>query len=122
MASTYTDAHRNACAAAIAALGNRVGLYTSAGARVGTVFADTTWGAAAKVTEDGFDWGKVNGSQVTITVPAGTVADGTQITRYGIHNGTTLLRSEDLPVGLTINDGDVAFSVDVTPSFRYRGI
>lgn len=121
MASTYTDAHRNACANAIAALGNRVGLYVGA-TRVGTVYADTTWGSAAKVTEDGYDWAKIIGSTGTITVPGSTVANGTVIDRYGIHNGTTLLRTEALPVALTVNDGSQAFSVDVTPILRYRGL
>ncbi|WLP90272.1 hypothetical protein [Gordonia sp. NB41Y] len=121
MASTYTDTHRNACANAIAALGNRIGLYVGT-TRVGTVYADTTWGSAAKVTEDGYDWAKIIGSTGTITVPASTVANGTVIDRYGVHNGTTLLRTEALPVALTVNDGSQAFSVDVTPILRYRGL
>ncbi|MGV7360617.1 hypothetical protein PJH21_29755, partial [Mycobacterium kansasii] len=61
--STYADAHRNACANAITALGNRIGLYYGS-TRVGTVYADTTWGSAAKVTEGGYDWGKATGSTV----------------------------------------------------------
>lgn len=122
MASTYTDAHRNACANAIAALGNRIGLYVGA-TRVGTVYADTTWGSAAKVTEDGYDWAKIIGSTGTITVPANTLStNGTVIDRYGIHNGSTLLRTEALPVALTINDVTQAFSLDVTPILRYRGL
>ena len=118
--STYVDAHRNACANAITALGNRIGLYYGS-TRVGTVYADTTWGAAAKVTEGGFDWAKATGSTVTISVPASTVANGTVIDGYGIFNGTTLLRRSDLPISLTINDGSQAFQVDVTPTFKYRG-
>lgn len=121
MASTYTDAHRNACANAIAALGNRIGLYVGS-TRVGTVFVDTTWGGAAKVTEDGFDWAKIVGTTGTITIPGGTLANGDVINRYGVHNGTTLLRTEALPVALTVNDASQAFSVDVTPIFRYRGL
>ncbi|NOQ61789.1 hypothetical protein [Mycolicibacterium fortuitum] len=118
--STYADAHRNACANAITALGNRIGLYYGS-TRVGTVYADTTWGSAAKVTEGGYDWGKATGSTVTISVPASTVPNGTVIDGYGIFNGTTLLRRELLPISLTINDGSQAFQVDVTPTFKYRG-
>lgn len=118
--SVYSDAHRNACAAAITALGNRIGLYYGS-TRVGTVYADTTWGSASKVNEGGFDWGKVTGSTVTITVPGGTVSNGTVIDGYGVFSGATLLRRETLPVSLTINDGSQAFSVDVTPTFKYRG-
>lgn len=121
MASTYQDAHLLACADAIAALGNRIGLYVGT-TRVGTVYADTTWGSAAKVTEDSYTWGKKIGSTVTISVPASTVSNGTVINKYGILNGTTLLRTEDLPVSLTVNDGSQAFSVDVTPILRYRGL
>jgi hypothetical protein len=123
--SVYQDAHRNACANAVVALGNRIGLYAGA-TRVDTspsssVYADTTWGAAAKVTEGGIDKAVSTGSTVTISVPAGTVANGTVIDRYGIFNGTTLLRTEALPIALTINDGSQAFQVDVTPKFKYRG-
>lgn len=117
--ATYQDAHLLAATAAITALGNRVGLYVD-NTRVGTVYVDTTWGAPAKVTEDGFTWGKSIGSAGTITVPGGTLANGAVINRYGILNGSTLLRTEALPVALTINDGTQAFSVDVTPIFRLR--
>ena len=133
MASVYTDAHRNACAAAIAALGNRIGLYYGS-TRVGTVFADTTWGAAAKITEPvdatqpfhattnpNVDKARVNGTAVTLTIPPGTVPNNTTINRYGIHNGTTLLRTMDLPVSLIVNDGGQQVQVDVTPVFKYRG-
>lgn len=120
MASVYQDAHRNACANAIVALGARIGLYVGA-TRVGTVFADTTWGAAEKVNESGIDKAICTGSTVTISVPASTVSNGTVIDRYGILNGTTLLRTELLPIALTVNDGSQAFSIDVTPKFKYRG-
>ncbi|AXH70427.1 hypothetical protein HOT75_gp039 [Gordonia phage Daredevil] len=120
MASTYSDAHRNACANAICALGNRIGLYVGS-TRVGTVYADTTWAAAVKVTESSVDKAQSTGSTVTITVPAGTVANGTVINKFGVHNGSTLLRTEDLPLSLTVNDGGQAFSVDITPIFKYRG-
>ncbi|MGC4964229.1 hypothetical protein [Gordonia sp. DT101] len=122
MASTYTDAHRNACADALAALGNRIGLYTADGVRVGTVYGDTTWGTASKVTEDGYDWAKKTGSTVALTVPAVTVPNGTVIAKYGVHSGSTLLRTEDLPVSLVVNDGTQSFSVDVTPILRFRGL
>ena len=118
--SVYQDAHRNACANAIVALGNRIGLYYGS-TRVGTVYADTTWGAAVKVTESSVDKAACTGSTVTISVPASTVADGTVIDGYGVFNGSTLLRREVLPISLTINDGSQAFQVDITPTFKYRG-
>lgn len=121
MTATYADAHLLACADAIKNLGNRIGLYYGS-TRVGTVYADTVWGSAAKVTEDEFVWGKVTGTAATITVPGATVANGTVIDGYGIFNESTLLRRELLPVSLTIGDASQAFSVDVTPIFRYRPI
>ncbi|UYL86880.1 hypothetical protein SEA_RAVENCO17_27 [Gordonia phage RavenCo17] len=117
--ANYQDAHLLAATAAITALGNRIGLYVG-GTRVGTVYVDTSWGAPEKVTEDGFVWGKATGSAGTITVPGGTLSNGAVIDRYGILNGSTLLRTEALPVALTINDGSQSFSVDVTPIFRLR--
>lgn len=120
MAVEYDAAHRRACCAAITALGNRIGLYAGV-TRVGTVYADTSWGTP--VDGSGGDAGKAvsTGSKVTITVPASTVSNGTTITRYGIFNGATLLRTNDLPVSLVVNDGSQAFQVDVTPTFKYRG-
>lgn len=118
--SIYADAHRNACANAITALGNRIGLYAGA-TRVGTVYSDTTWAGAVKITEATVDKAQATGSTVTISIPGGTVANGTVIDGYGIFNGTTLLRRETLPVSLTINDGSQPVQVDVTPVFKYRG-
>ncbi|AOQ28892.1 hypothetical protein SEA_WATERFOUL_28 [Mycobacterium phage Waterfoul] len=118
--SEYQAAHRRACCAAITALGNRIGLYSGA-TRVGTLFADTTWGTPADVTESGVDKAQSTGSTVTITVPGGTVANGATIDRYGVFNGTTLLRTEALPVSLTVNDGSQQVQIDVTPVFKYRG-
>ncbi|MCC9182555.1 hypothetical protein [Mycolicibacterium mageritense] len=123
--SVYQAAHRRACCAAITALGARIGLYAGS-TRVDTtptssVYADTTWGAPADITEGGIDKAQSVGSTVTISVPAGTVANGTVIDGYGIFNGATLLRRETLPIALTINDGSQAFQVDVTPRFKYRG-
>jgi len=85
------------------------------------VYVDTTWGAAAKATEDDYTWGKITGSTVTINVPGGTVPNEAVVDGYGIFSGTTLLRRETLPISLTVNDGSQAFAVDVTPSYRYRG-
>ncbi|AAN12584.1 gp23 [Mycobacterium phage Che9c] len=118
--SEYQAAHRRACAEVITALGNRIGLYAGS-TRVGTVSADTTWGAAADITEGGIDKAQVTGSTVTITIPGGTVSNGTAIDRYGIHNGSTLLRTEELPVSLVINDGSQEAQVQITPRFKYRG-
>lgn len=119
--SVYQDPHLLAIANAVGALGNRIGLYAGS-TRVGTVYTDTTWGSAVKVTEDGYDWGKITGSAVTISVPASTVSNGTVIDGYGVFNGSTLLRRETLPITMTVNNGSLAFSVDVTPSYRYRGL
>ena len=119
--SVYADAHLLACTNAVTALGNRIGLYAGS-TRVGTVYGDTTWGSATKVTEDGFTWGKAVGSTVTISVPASTVSNGTVINGYGVFSGSTMLRREVLPISLTVNDGSQAFSVDVTPTYRYRGL
>lgn len=123
--SEYQAAHRRACCAAITALGNRVGLFAGS-TRVDTtptssVYADTTWGTPTDVTEGGVAKAQSVGSTVTITIPGGTVANGTVINRYGIFNGATLLRTEALPVSITVNDGSQALQVDVTPTFKYRG-
>ncbi|WP_301119752.1 hypothetical protein [Mycolicibacterium fortuitum] len=118
--SVYQAAHRRACCAAITALGARIGLYAGA-TRVGTVYADTTWAAPVDLTEGGVDKAASTGSTVTITIPGGTVANGTVINGYGIFNGTTLLRTESLPVSITVNDGSQALQIDVTPTFKYRG-
>ncbi|WP_396902682.1 hypothetical protein [Mycolicibacterium sp.] len=131
--SEYQAAHRRAACAAITALGNRIGLYYGT-TRVGTAYSDTTWATPTDISEP------VNpalpadpgsnptvakaqsvGSDVTIAVPANTVPNGTVIDRYGIHNGTTLLRTEKLSVAMVINDGSQAFQAQVTPRFKYRG-
>lgn len=121
MATTYETAHLNASANAITALGNRIGLYLSTGARVGTVYADTTWGSAA--AGSGGDSGKAvaTGSTVTITIPASTLANGNVITQYAVFSGTTLLRRVDLPASITVNDATQALQIDVTPVFKYSG-
>ena len=118
--SVYQAAHRRACCAAITALGNRIGLYYGA-TRVGTAYADTAWGTPTDITEASIDKAQSVGSTVTISVPASTVPNGTVIDRYGVFNGTTLLRTEALPISLVINDGSQDFQVDVTPRFKYRG-
>lgn len=121
MAAEYEDAHLIACANAITNLGNRIGLYYG-NTRVGTVYADTTWGTATAITESSTRKGQRTGSTVTINVPASTVPNGTVIDKYAVFNGTTLLRKQTLPVSLTVNDGSQAFSVDVTPLFKYSGV
>lgn len=121
--SVYEDAHLLACANAITALGNRIGLYAGA-TKVGSAavaVADTTWGTTAKITESGVDYARRPGSTVTITIPATTVGNGTVITHYGILNGTTLLRRVLLDVALTINNGAKEAKIDITPEFLYRG-
>jgi hypothetical protein len=118
--TTYSDAHRNAAADAITALGNRIGLYAGA-ARVGTAYADTTWSPAVKVTESNVDKAQSTGSKVTISVPANTLTNGAVIDHYGVHNGSTLLRRIPLPQSITINDATQAFEIDVTPVFKLRG-
>lgn len=131
--SEYQPAHRRSACAAITALGNRVGLYYG-NTRVGTAYADTTWGEPTDISEpidptlpaDPVENPTVVkaqsvGSTVTIAVPANAVPNGTVIDRYGIHNGTTLLRSEKLSIAMIINDASQAFSAEVTPKFKYRG-
>lgn len=120
MTATYTDSHRNDCAAAVTSLGNTIGLYAGS-TRVGTVAATTTWGTPSKVTDSGYTWAKSVGSTVTLTVPGGTLTNNTTIDGYGVHNGTTLLRRNTLPVSLTVGNAAEAFSVDVTPEYWYRG-
>lgn len=82
------------------------------------------WIAPRMVSGDtgvGADKAVATGSKVTITVPASTVPNGTTINRYGIFNGSTLLRTNDLPISLVVNQNTDAFQVDVTPVFKYRG-
>ncbi|QFG14075.1 hypothetical protein I5G97_gp080 [Mycobacterium phage Curiosium] len=131
--SEYQAAHRRGCCAAITALGNRIGLYAGA-TRVGTAYFDTTWAAPVDINEPrdtsqpfhatnnpNVDKAQATGSQGTVTVPGGTVANGTVINRYGVFNGTTLLRTEALPFSIVVNDGSQQVQVDVTPAFKYRG-
>lgn len=122
MAAIYEDAHLLAAATAVTNLGNRIGLFatnTKVGG-AGVAVADTTWAAATKVNDGGVDYGQREGSTVTITIPPGTVANGTTINRYGIFNGTTLLRKVDLPISLVVNDGSQEVKMDVKPIYRYR--
>lgn len=123
MANSYEDTYLTQGADALAALGNRIGLYTSAGVRVGTAYADTTWAAAVLSGTAPARIATKTGSKVTITVPASTVANGTVISHYGVHSGTTLLRKVDLkPLTATVSDGSQAFSVDVTPVIQFDGV
>lgn len=121
MANVYEDAYLTQGVNALAGLGNRIGLYTSTGARVGTVYADTTWAAAVLSGTGANRVATRTGSEVTITVPSGTLTAGTQITHYGVLTGTTLLRKVDLePVSITVNRADMAFDVRVTPSLAFN--
>lgn len=132
--SEYQAAHRRSCCAAITALGNRIGLYAGA-TRVGTVYADTTWATPVDINEPrdtsqpfhatnnpNIDKAASTGSTVTITIPAGTVANGTVINRYGVFNGGTLLRTEALPILITISDGSQELKIDVTPTLKFWGV
>jgi len=74
------------------------------------------------VTNPNIDKAAATGSTVTITVPAATVANGTAIDTYAIFNGTTLLRTQTLPVTLTVNDNTQPLQIDVTPTFSFWGI
>ncbi|AKJ71823.1 hypothetical protein TIN4_26 [Tsukamurella phage TIN4] len=120
MPAEYEDAHLIAAATAITNLGNRIGLFYG-NTRVGTVYTDTTWGTATAVTDNGERKGRRPGSNVTINVPASTVPNGTVIDKYGVFNGTTLLRKVPLTVSQVVNDGSQAFSIDVTPVYLYEG-
>ncbi|MFD7247956.1 hypothetical protein ACFV6Y_39175 [Streptomyces massasporeus] len=135
--SEYQAAHRRAYCAAGTALGNRIGLFAN-NTRIDTtpssVFGDTAWGAPVDINEPrdpkqpahatnnpNVDKAQSTGSTVTITIPAGTVANGTVINRYGVFNGATLLRTEELSMSLVINDGSQVAQVDVTPRHKFRG-
>ncbi|RPA58609.1 hypothetical protein EF294_15750 [Gordonia oryzae] len=128
MSNIYDDDYLTGGADALAALGNRIGLYLSDGSRVGptsgsVIYADTTWGAAALSGTGGARVATKIGSKVTITVPGGTVANGAVISHYGIHNGTTRLRRVDLkPLTATVSDGSQAFTIDVTPTLVFDGV
>lgn len=123
MANVYEDGFLTAAANAIAGLGNRIGLYTSTGARVGTVYTDTTWGTTTLSGSGAARKAEKPGSEVEITVPGGTVPNGTQITQYGVLNGTTLQRRVDLePLTLTVNDGSKEFKVKVTPKIEFNPV
>lgn len=121
MANIYEDAYLTAGVNALAGTGNRIGLYLSTGTRVGTVAADTTWAAAVLSGSGANRVATRTGSEVTITVPAGTLSAGAQITHYGVLAGTTLLRKVDLePVSITVNRADMAFDVRVTPTIEFN--
>lgn len=121
MATIYEDGYLTAGVNALAGTGNRIGLYTSTGARVGTVYADTTWASAVLSGSGAARKASRTGSEVTINVPASTVTAGAQITHYGVLTGTTLLRKVDLePVSLTVNRADMAFDVRVTPTIEFN--
>lgn len=121
MANVYEDGFLTGSVNAIAALGNRIGLYLSTGTRVGTAYADTTWGAAVLSGTGDARKASRTGSEVTVTVPASTVAVGAVITHYGVLNGSTLLRRVDLePVSLTINRADLPFDVRITPTIEFN--
>lgn len=120
MANIYEDAYLIAGVDAIAALGKTVALYLSTGTRVGTVAADTTWGAAALSGSGASKVATRTGSEVLLSVPAGVLAAGAVITHYAIMSGSTLLRRVDLePVSLTVNRPDLGFDVRVTPSLVF---
>lgn len=124
MANVYEDVFLTQGVDAVAALGNRIGLYTSGGARVGTAYADTTWGSAAVLSGAGNDRKATKtGSEVSIAVPASAVTAGTTITHYGVLNGSTLLRRVDLePVSIVVNRADMAFEVRVTPILEFNPV
>lgn len=120
MANINEDAYLTAGATAIGALGKTVALFLSTGSRVGTVAADTTWGAATLSGSGAAKVANLTGSEVVLSVPAGTLTAGAVITHYGIMSGSTLLRRVDLePVSLTVNRGDISFDVRVTPSLVF---
>lgn len=120
MANINEDAWLTAGCTALAAAGTTIGLYLSTGARVGTVSATTTWGSSVLSGSGAARIATTTGSQVVITVPADVLTAGAQITHYGVLSGSTLLRRVDLqPVALTVNRGDLAFEVRVTPSLVF---
>lgn len=121
MSNIYEDTYITQGVNALAALGNRIGLYLSNGNRVGTAYADTTWGTSVLSGSGAARKATRTGSEVTINIPASTLSAGDVITHYGILNGTTLLRRIDLePVSLTVNRGDMSFDVRVTPNIEFN--
>ncbi|MGB3301763.1 MAG: hypothetical protein WBA98_03655 [Gordonia sp. (in: high G+C Gram-positive bacteria)] len=120
MANINEDAYLTQGAAAIGALGKTIALYLSTGARVGTVSADTTWGTPVLSGSGAARVATLPGSEAMVSVPAGVLSAGAVITHYGIMSGSTLLRRVDLePVSLTVNRGDIAFEVRVTPTLVF---
>lgn len=116
----WDDAPLQAATNAVAAMWARVGLYKGA-VRVGTVYADTTWGSATIVTENGIKYGRALGSTVGIVIPGGTLTNGDVITHYGLLNGTTLSRRKDLPFSFTVGDATKPITINVTPEFLLGG-
>ncbi len=111
-----TAAHRKDVADAIGALGAKVTLHSgdpgTSGANLITTTpaaGNTTWGAA---TDDGTQ-ATIQGSAVNLQVPAST-----NVTHYGVWNGSTFLRGQALDATITVNAaGPIA--VDVTPKTKY---
>lgn len=73
--------------------------------------ATTTWGSAAMSGSDAV----AVGSQVSMTVPAST-----NVTYYGVWNGSTFLRGKALDSSVSIGSGG-SVPVAITPSCKYTG-
>ncbi|MEJ9080787.1 hypothetical protein WKY82_20425 [Gordonia malaquae] len=111
-----TAAHRKAVADAIGGMGAKVTLHSADPGTTGAnvisttpASANTTWAAA---TDDGTQ-ATAQGSAVNLQVPAST-----NVTHYGIWNGSTFLRGQALDATITVNAGG-PIAVDVTPRTRY---
>ncbi|WFN91464.1 hypothetical protein [Gordonia sihwensis] len=111
-----TAAHRKQIADLIASLGAKITFHesdpgtTGAGLIATTPASGTTTWAAA--TDNGTE-SQVQGSAVPLLVPAGKT-----VSHYGIWNGSTFLRGEQLDSSIIVN-GTGPVSVDVTPKFTF---
>ena len=125
----WSAAHRREFAAAGLATRRWVGLVTQAGdiVKSGTtpVCAQTTWGAPADYNFESETWARSAGSTVSLTIPAGAVANGTVISHYAILTdntaSATVCRKRQLSMSQVVNDGSRPASIDVTPEFIFRG-
>ena len=116
-----TDADKTAIADYIASRGSKVTAHSGdpgkTGAnQIGTSSGNTTWGAAAIVTDptDG-EVAVATGSPVPFTIPASTT-----VSHFGIWDDDTFLRGYELDASITVNAAGSA-PVDLTPKIKYKG-
>lgn len=113
-----TDAEKIAVANFIAGRGTKITPHsgdpgTTGANLIGSLNGTTVWGGAA--IGSGGDLGKAvaTGSAVPFTIPAST-----NLTHFGVWNGSTFLRGYALEASITVNATGPA-SVDITPKIKY---